>query len=207
MKVLRRVRLVACGGAAALLLGTAPAAWADLISGTPGDDTLMGTPRADQINAGAGDDVAHGRGGNDTVNGGLGTDVLTGDIGRDTLRGGDGADTMRGGVGPDVLYTLGADTAFGGGQNDWISMGPGEATARGGYGADSIGVDATGDQTLMGEDGDDLLASASGRCEAPSRRSRQRQPAFPRRRPHAGRRGRQRLVVLVLHERAARRSR
>lgn len=50
-----------------------------MTTGTPGDDTLVGTSGADTIDGLAGNDVLHGNSGADTLNGGDGNDTLYGD--------------------------------------------------------------------------------------------------------------------------------
>ena len=67
------------------LLLAAGAAGARVVTGTPGNDRLLGTPRAD---------VLRGLGGNDRLVAGRGTDFLQGGTGRDTHDGGPGADLV-----------------------------------------------------------------------------------------------------------------
>jgi hypothetical protein len=95
------------------------------VTGTPGDDRIVGTPRADVICGLGGDDAIDGRGGDDVVygdagddriRGGGGDDTLYGDAGGDTLAGGRGADVIAGGPGADRLSGgRGADHLEGGG--------------------------------------------------------------------------------------------
>lgn len=77
------------------------------ISGTAGDDELVGTE---------GNDVICGLGGDDDVRGGRGDDVLLGGTGNDDLEGGWGNDELYGDSGDDDLDTvdseLGNDAAF-----------------------------------------------------------------------------------------------
>lgn len=72
------------------LVGTA---WSDILRGEGGNDTLLG---------GAGDDLLIGGAGNDNLSGQAGQDILQGDAGNDTLDGGLGADSMTGGAGDDT---------------------------------------------------------------------------------------------------------
>ena len=72
------------------LVGTA---WSDILRGEGGNDTLLG---------GAGDDLLVGGAGNDSLSGQAGQDILQGDAGNDTLDGGLGADSMTGGAGDDT---------------------------------------------------------------------------------------------------------
>jgi Ca2+-binding RTX toxin-like protein len=61
----------------ALVLGTAGAAHAKVIDGTPGNDRIRGSAQADTINANTGNDRVFARGGADLVNGDAGDDVLS----------------------------------------------------------------------------------------------------------------------------------
>lgn len=81
-----------------------------VLTGTGGDDLLVGGARADIIN---------GLGGNDHLRGGFGRDLIDGGDGNDTLRGGGDADTLRGGAGNDLLDGgIGGDRLVGGAGND-----------------------------------------------------------------------------------------
>lgn len=73
------------------------------ITGTPGDDVLMGTNFNDEI---------RGLGGNDTINGGIGDDILYGDQGADILAGGGGNDSLYDGDGDDIVYGFTGDDQF-----------------------------------------------------------------------------------------------
>jgi Ca2+-binding RTX toxin-like protein len=124
---------------AIVALGAASLAAAAVITGTDGDDTLMGTPHADLIQGLGGNDMVAGRGGgdiilagpgNDLVRGGDGSDTIWGNAGDDVLHGGNGADIVRGrsgddqvygGDGPDQLFAgFGADKVFGGPGDDHL---------------------------------------------------------------------------------------
>lgn len=63
------------------------------MSGTPGNDTIVGTSRADVIATGEGNDVIEGRDGNDRMCAGPGSDALKGQAGGDYYNGGDGNDS------------------------------------------------------------------------------------------------------------------
>ena len=76
-------------------------ATAQTISGTTGDDILLGGAvnstsgsDVDTLNGGNGNDHLNGIYGNDILNGGAGDDLLKGRYGDDTVTGGDGADTL-----------------------------------------------------------------------------------------------------------------
>ena len=71
---------------------------ADTISGTDGNDSLFGRDGNDIIDGGNGDDALLGENGNDTLNGDSGNDVLQGGAGNDTLNGGAGNDILAGGI-------------------------------------------------------------------------------------------------------------
>ncbi len=66
----------------------------DDISGTDGNEILLGTDDPDTISSGAGDDVIFGFGGDDRLNGGSGNNEIHGGRGADIMRGGGGEDTI-----------------------------------------------------------------------------------------------------------------
>lgn len=147
-----------------------------ILTGTDGNDTLLG---------GDGDDILSDRQGNDRLRGGVGNDRLTAWDGGDTLEGGDGDDdllafsslmasTLSGGAGDDTLEVFGTESlAFGGAGNDWVHAsedrhtiygGEGHDTLHGGWYAqlyggpgDDVVFGGEGDDTLYGGDGDDVL--------------------------------------------------
>jgi hypothetical protein len=71
------------------------------ITGTSGDDVLVGGPGDDVICGGEGDDVLRGGGGDDVLRGGAGEDRLVGGNGDDYLQGGRHDDRLRAGAGDD----------------------------------------------------------------------------------------------------------
>ena len=83
--------------------GITPPTDTSIITGTPGNDTLIGTNLADTINGLAGQDTLNGGEGNDTLMGGSQRDVLRGGSGNDTLDAGPGTDVLFGGTGNDLL--------------------------------------------------------------------------------------------------------
>ncbi|MEZ5957198.1 MAG: FG-GAP-like repeat-containing protein [Hyphomonadaceae bacterium] len=86
---------------------------ADTITGTAGNDIMLGYGGGDTLNGGDGDDELYGEGdvfsiytpvgGNDILNGGNGTDLLDGGAGNDQMNGGDGADTIIASSGIDII--------------------------------------------------------------------------------------------------------
>ena len=103
------------------------------ITGSDGNNRLVGTPTDDVISAGGGDDRVVGRTGNDTIDGEGGDDVLSGGSGNDSVSGGDGNDRIYGGEGNDTLD---------GGNNDDVIWGnAGNDLLTGGAGADTFGFD------------------------------------------------------------------
>ena len=82
-----------------------------VMTGTAGNDTLLGASAGDAIRGGAGDDTISGSGGNDILYGDEGDDSVGGGFGNDILDGGAGNDTLNGGGG-DVIWwaTNGNDT-------------------------------------------------------------------------------------------------
>ena len=83
------------------------------ISGTSGDDTVLGTAGSDTISAKAGDDTVYGGAGNDNLDGGNGDDTLYGGADNDSLNGGTGDDILDGGSGSDFVQGgAGNDTAI-----------------------------------------------------------------------------------------------
>lgn len=75
------------------------------ITGSSGNDSLVGGLEDDSISGLAGNDTLIGSGGNDTLDGGAGNDSITGDAGNDTilLQDGFGNDTVAGSTGNDVI--------------------------------------------------------------------------------------------------------
>ncbi|TRU30603.1 MAG: hypothetical protein EWV78_22725, partial [Microcystis aeruginosa Ma_MB_F_20061100_S20D] len=63
-----------------------------VITGTPGDDMLIGDAGNNNYSGGLGDDYIDGASGDDRIDGGFGNDALYGGLGRDTLIGSGGND-------------------------------------------------------------------------------------------------------------------
>ena len=99
------MRIAAVSLTALVVLALAASAGARTITGTRGNDRLVGSPRADAIRGQAGRDLLLGRGGRDYLDGGPGRDTVDGGAGADrvvTAYDG-GHDTVRCGGGPDVV--------------------------------------------------------------------------------------------------------
>lgn len=102
----------------------------DELTGTSGDDILVGTNGQDTINGLDGDDDLSGAGGADAIEGGSGDDVVSGGSGADQLSGSDGDDRLAGGSGNDQLD--------GGGDIDRLLGGSGDDTLIGGANGDHL---------------------------------------------------------------------
>jgi serralysin len=161
-----------------------------VLSGTPRDDTFVGTGFADALAGVAGNDRLDGQGGDDTLNGGLGNDRLNGGAGNDLLNGGSGTDVLSGGFGNDT-YVLanGTDTVIDAGGIDTITstinrslaglaaienltllntataligVGNDKANLIAGNGFSNLLLGGLGGDTLLGDLGDDTLTGGAG---------------------------------------------
>ncbi len=142
------------------------------ITGTPGNDVLVGTGRADGICGLGGNDVIRGLGGNDRLYGGAGNDRVYGGNGRDRIYGATGNDLLVGDAGPDqiagnpgndrILGGLGADVIFAGLGNDRVFGGLNDDRIRGESGSDRIAGGKGGDRISAGA-GVDLVDGGPGR--------------------------------------------
>ena len=131
------------------------------ITGTTGNDVLVGTPSAD---------VICGLDGRDTLKGMGGDDVLQGDDGRDVLIGGGGDDFLEGGNGEDVVSYAGktadgvtvnlGDPTFDGGTAFGTDT-PLDAIERlrGSMRADTLTSGGAAQTMIWGGNGDDVLVS------------------------------------------------
>lgn len=108
---------------------------AEVINGTPGNDTIDGLAGNDTINGQQGNDGLIGNAGHDKLNGGNGNDrlmgsegddVLTGGFGNDQLMGDAGLDKLVGSAGRDIFVLqvgLGKDTIQDfKDRNDWLKL-------------------------------------------------------------------------------------
>ncbi|MDZ8110371.1 MAG: calcium-binding protein [Nostoc sp. DedQUE12a] len=75
----------------------------DSLTGTSGNDTIVGWALGGNANSTSGNDTLNGAAGNDSLAGGTGNDSLIGGDGNDTLDGGTGNDTFKGGQGSDSI--------------------------------------------------------------------------------------------------------
>lgn len=129
-----------CFGKAATILATSNDPSNVLrLTGTRGDDVIVGGPGIDDIHARGGDDLICGRGGDDYIHAGSGNDKVMGQGGIDDVWGEGGHDRIWGGQGPaEGLYGgRGDDRLFGGpGTEDYLYGGPGDDLMDGGGGRD-----------------------------------------------------------------------
>lgn len=106
----------------------------ETLTGTSGNDTLIGGDIHGKHGSGIGDTI-YGGGGNNSIVGQGGNDVLYGGSGNDTITAGDGNDYISGGSGSDLLY--------GGAGNDTIVAGAGD-TVDGGSGTNVLDLSGSG---------------------------------------------------------------
>ncbi|MBI5790269.1 MAG: hypothetical protein HZA63_02215, partial [Rhodocyclales bacterium] len=144
---------------------------AGVVTGTPGNDLLLGKTGSTRVTADAGDDVVMTADGNDFIDAGAGDDVVysgdNNDIvlgagGNDVVFAGQGDDLIVGGDGHDALSAEdGNDIVFGGQGNDLISGGTGSDALSGDLGDDTLSGE-TGSDALFGGDGNDALLGGDG---------------------------------------------
>jgi uncharacterized repeat protein (TIGR01451 family) len=109
------------------------------ISGTAGNDTLVGTNRADVIRAFSGDDQVFAGDGKDLICADLGDDLVSGGPKGDTVIGGGGRDRLVGNTGGDLLKGKGGrDRLRGNFGNDFLNGGRGKDNCNGGAGRDTL---------------------------------------------------------------------
>lgn len=139
------------------------------VSGSEGDDQVVGSPGPDTLYGLGGGDMVLGLGSDDALNGGAGVDALMGDVGNDTLKGGTGIDTLLGDAGNDKLFgeedsdTLeggaGEDIMNGGDRFDVMHGNEDRDIMQGGPGnyTDKLNGDS-GNDDLYGGDGNDVIS-------------------------------------------------
>lgn len=132
------------------------------VTGTAGDDRLLGSECADRISGLGGDDIVDARGGNDIVVTGSGNDHIVGGAGNDQIDAGAGDDIVFGGAGNDVIHGgAGNDSLHGGDGNDTIHGGSGNDVITGGAGDDIIDA-GEGDDVVDGGSGDNIIDAGAG---------------------------------------------
>jgi hypothetical protein len=150
------------------------------IQGTPGDDTLNGTPKADTIDGFDGNDKLFGKPGNDLLDGGNGDDEIYGGPGNDEIKdngvqfdkvyGGSGNDNIDvgdpsligayyvyGDAGDDFIEVLAHATIYGGPGRDTIYCTGFECTINGDAGHDEIHVNSPNQFSVQGGSGNDEI--------------------------------------------------
>ncbi|TXN81506.1 cadherin-like domain-containing protein [Methylobacterium sp. WL8] len=132
------------------------------VTGSSGDDIILGTLCADAIDGGAGNDIIDARAGSDLIDGGLGDDHIVGGAGDDTILGAAGDDVIFAGSGADVVSGgTGNDRIFGEEGDDILFGDAGDDLLDGGYGNDIL-IGSTGSDMLFGGAGDDRLDGGEG---------------------------------------------
>ena len=132
------------------------------ITGTPGDDDLVGTDEDDLIRAKAGNDRVFGGLGNDEIRGEADNDIIDGEDDDDLILGGSGNDTLVGGRGDDdISGQNGDDIANGGAGDDKITGNAGVDDLRG-SGGDDLLIGGSGGDSLRGGTGNDRLVGNGG---------------------------------------------
>ena len=132
------------------------------ITGTDGNDSLVGTNGADVIDAKAGDDQVYSNEGKNILLGQTGNDTLIGGSTRDDLDGGEGNNKLFGNEGGNVFVAgFGDDVAYGGSGVDLFSLGNGNNTVYGNEGANRVNT-GLGDDLIYGGSGDDVVIAGDG---------------------------------------------
>lgn len=133
--------------------------------GGAGDDTLTGTEGNDRLVGMAGNDTMTGLGGHDLLKGYTGDDTLYGNLGSDALLGGHGDDRLFGGGGDDVLLEYrGNDFMDGGDGDDFLYVSYGLNHMVGGTGNDTL-IGGIRSDLMYGGDGEDKMSGGSGADE------------------------------------------
>lgn len=140
------------------------------ITGTLGNDRLVGTPFDDVINCGSGNDRVLGGGGNDVISCGAGNDRIDGGSGNDRILGGSGVDRLKGGGHHDrVVGGSGKDWLWGGSGNDRLLGGRGNDVLRGNGGRDLLAGNSGRD--VLFRSGSDRLVGGSGKDRIAGKRA------------------------------------
>lgn len=159
------------------IIGTAKA---EKLTGTPGNDLIMGLNGADSIVGNGGNDCILGGSGAESIDAGPGNDVvfgeqnadyIRGNLGNDLLVGGEGGDTLKGEGGEDHLIgNQNSDNLDGGLDNDLLEGNEDPDTLKGQGGNDhligGLGVDyldgGDNEDTLEGNENNDTLKGGNG---------------------------------------------
>jgi Ca2+-binding RTX toxin-like protein len=135
---------------------------ADVLNGTPDQDTLIGGAGNDTLRGRDCDDTLRGGGGRDQIFGGAAGDTINGNQAADRLHGDDGNDTLRGGLGRDRITGNRADDRIVGGRgNDRLLGRGGDDVIIGGFGRDTING-GTNNDFLQGRQGRDVIRGKGG---------------------------------------------
>jgi Ca2+-binding RTX toxin-like protein len=144
-------------------------AFADVLIGSTGANTLYGGAGADALVTVEGDDFAYGGAGDDYIAGREGNDTLFGDNDNDVIDGGAGLDTLRGEAGDDyIIGGADADTIYGGDGaantgdlgDRWLGGDGGDDVIYGNLGIDRLSGGAGNDTLTGGEDYDYMTGEA-----------------------------------------------
>ncbi|MGL6340041.1 MAG: calcium-binding protein [Waterburya sp.] len=127
----------------------------DVLVGDDGTNQILAGGNDDFINAGVGDDLVFGEDNLDILNGEAGQDLLNGGANDDILNGGEGNDTLLGET-ADIFNILNGDDG-----NDLVVGGSNSDAIGGGQGDDSL-FGGAGNDGLVGNEGQDTFAFASG---------------------------------------------
>jgi autotransporter-associated beta strand protein len=152
------------GNDVVLTLPATPVASIDdgVMSGSEGDDRLVGGSTADHIRVFGGNDTVTANAGDDTISGGAGDDLLYGNDGADLIYGNQDADILYGNTGQDTIYGgQGADRVYGGQGNDVVCGNRGDDSLWGNLGADTLRA-GDGNDLLYGNHGADSLQGEGG---------------------------------------------
>lgn len=140
-----------------------------IISGTSGNDNLIGTMNSDRIEGGDGDDTIYGLEANDRLIGGFGDDIIEGGAGSDQMNGSLGIDTLSYFTSTAAVnVNLATAVVFGGDATGDIIV-DFEAVLGSAFNDTLVGSafsntlnGEAGDDVLIGEAGDDVLIGGAG---------------------------------------------
>lgn len=151
-----------CAGQVATIVGTPGR---DSLDGTPGDDVIVGLGGKDEIHGLGGDDLICGGAGKDHVHAGPGDDTVRGGAGLDFEHGGAGADHLLGNGGNDSIIDRSGTGLYQGGRGNDGIRGTGPALVRAGRGFDGIHFHRCG-CTIFGGPSNDSIDAVAGSTPA-----------------------------------------